>query len=352
MKRLLLITIIAISLVITGCVSNELTSEQIKDQMRAHEDSVRDLICTMLVTSNNETMVANYTYKYPDMIRMEYKKHPELAGQIMVSNGTYMWMYDPASNSVETASIPAYARMNLSKNAQLIENLLDAYTITPNGTGIVSGRECYRITATPIDVRGPRGPISIELWLDQKNWMPIKIETYQNNTRATCMEYRDIRFNTGIPNSTFEFKIPEGATVESVDNTPPAKMTLEEAQAKVLFGIKEPKDLPQGYALDNIMTAPVSASETGVILVYTNTTEGDPSLAQSTAIQLIESAHNESVKRPTPAGENETIMIGEHKCTITAFGKSLVLQWDDGEREFVLGGTLDREELIRIAKSI
>ena len=349
MKRILLVTIIAISLVITGCVSNELTSEQIKQQMRAHEDSVHDLASTLVVTSNNETMVANYTYKYPDMIRMKYLKHPDLAGQIMVSNGTYMWMYDPAGNSVKTASIPAYAQTNVSKNAQLIENLLDTCTIVPNGTGIVSGRECYRITATPTDVRGPT---SIELWLDQANWMPDKIETYQNHTRTMRMEYQDMRFNTGIPNSTFEFKIPEGATIESMDKATPAKMTLEEAQAKVLFGIKEPKDLPQGYALDNIMTAPVSASETGVILVYTNTTEGNTSLAQSTTIQLIESAYNESAKRPTPAGENETVMIGEHKGTIIAFGKSLALQWDDGEREFVLGGTLDRGELIGIAKSI
>ncbi|MEA1944710.1 MAG: DUF4367 domain-containing protein [Euryarchaeota archaeon] len=349
MKRILLITIIGISLVITGCVSNELTTEQIEQQMRAHEDSVRDLAGTMVVTSNNETMVANYTYKYPDMIRMEYTEHPELAGQITVSNGTYIWMYDPVSNSVKTASIPAYAQTNVSRNAQFIENLLDTCVIVPNGTGIVSGRGCYRITATPTDVRVP---ISMELWLDQENWMPIRIETYQNNELAMRMEYQDMRFNTDIPNSTFEFEIPEGATIESMDETTPEKMTIEEAQAKVVFDIEEPEYLPQGYELDNIMVVPVSMHENGVIIMYTNTTEGDALLARSTTIQLIESAYNESVRRPTPEGENETIMIGEHNCTITAFGESLALQWGDGEREFMLGGALDREEMIRIAKSI
>ena len=50
--------------------------------------------------------------------------------------------------------------------------------------------------------------------VDSENWMPLKIETFDKNDKLmTSIEYRDIKFNIGIPDSEFEFKIPEGAKV-------------------------------------------------------------------------------------------------------------------------------------------
>jgi outer membrane lipoprotein-sorting protein len=331
--NILLITIIGISLLMAGCVDNELTSEQIEQQIMAHQDSVQSFTCNMVMTSNNETMIMDYAYKQPNLIRMEYTEPSEMVGQVMVSNGTYIWMYDPTKNLVKTANIPASAQTNRSRDALFLKDLVDTCTIVPNGTGTVSGRQCYRITATPDNAPMP---MSVEVWLDKLNWMPDKIETYQNGELLMSMEYRDIAFNVDIPNSTFEFEIPEGATVESTDETAaPATMTIEEAQAEVSFDIKEPVYLPPGYELESVMVTPISASEDGVVLVYTNATDENMLSAQLTVVQLVESAYNESAKpMASPEGDNETITVGDgYDCTMTTmetpFGKTVVLQWND-----------------------
>jgi outer membrane lipoprotein-sorting protein len=356
--NVLLITIIGISLLMAGCVDNELTSEQLERQILAHQDSVRDISYTIVMTRNNETMVMDYAYKHPNMIRVEYKEPFEIAGQIIISNGTHGQMYDPIRNSVRVEAIPEYAQTNASMNAQLIEEVLDTCVIVPNGTGSILGHRCYRITATPKEM-GMSIPISMEIWFDKWSWVLVKIDTYQNNELAMSMEYQNIKLNTNIPNSTFEFEIPEGATVESTDETaPPATMTIEEAQAEVSFEIKEPEYLPPGYEMQSAMITPVLASEDGVVLLYTNATDENMLSAQLTLVQLVESAYNESAEpMASPEGDNETITVGDgYDCTMTtmetAFGKTVVLQWNDGARDYMLAGSLVREEMIDIANSI
>ncbi len=354
--NILLITIVGISLLMAGCVDDELTSEQIEEQILANQDSVQSFTCNMVMSSNNETMVMDYAYKQPNMIRMEYIEPSEVAGQVMVSNGTYIWMYDPSENLVKTANIPESAQTNRSRDALFLKDLIDTCTIVPNGVGTVSGRQCNRITATPED---SFMPMSVEVWLDRWNWVPLKIETYQDGELLMSMEYQDIEFNVDIPNSTFEFEIPEGATVESTDETAaPATMTVEEAQAEVSFEIKEPAYLSPGYEVDSVMVAPVSISEDGVVITYANATDENALSAQLTVVQLVESAYNESAEPPmSPEGDNETITVGDgYDCMMTTmetpFGKTVVLQWNDGARNYMLASSLDREEMIDIANSI
>ena len=357
--NILLITIVGISLMMAGCVDNELTSEQIKHQILTHQDSVQSFTCSMVLSSDNETMVMDYAYKQPNMIRMEYTEPSEVAGQIMVSNGTCVRMYDPVENIVRTSNVPEYAQTNRSRDVLFLKDLIDTCAIVPNGAGTVAGRQCYRITATPED--SPM-PMTVEVWLDKWNWMPLKIETYQNDKLLMSMEYRDVKFNVDIPNSTFEFEIPEGATVESTDETAmPETMTpktIEEAQAGVSFDIKEPVYLPSGYEMESVMITPVSASESGVVILYTNATDENVMSAQLTSVQLVESAYNESADpMPLPKGDNETITVGDgYNCTMTTmetpFGTTTLLQWNDGTREYLLAGSLDREDMINISNSI
>ena len=360
MKRtsILLIAIAGISLLMAGCVSDELTSEQLAEQMQEHGNSVQEYTYTLVMTDmmRNETMVVDLAYKNPGMIRMEYKEPAEVAGQLQVSNGTYTWMYDPMSNTVRTAAVPADARMNETLNTRFIEGLLDTCTIEPHGRAVIEGRGCYVITATPKEAG--MFATSMRLWFDRETWMLLKMDTSQNGELVMRMEYKNVQFDAEIPDSTFEFEVPEGATVESMDGaTAPPEMTLEEAQVEVTFEIKEPDHLPPGYERGMIMTVPVSASDNGVLITYTNTTEENVLSAQLTTVQLIESPYNESTERPVPeGGDVETVQVNGHDCTITTMqgmiGETRVLHWDDGECDFMLAGALDREAMIEIAKSI
>ena len=352
--------IAGISLLMAGCVSDELTSEQIVEQMREHKNDVQECTYTMVWadTMLNETVVIDFAYKTPGMIRMEYKEPAEFAGKLQVSNGTYTWMYDPANNTVRAGAVPADAQINESLNGMFIDGLLDTCTIEAQGRAVADGHACYVVTATQKDVDVVE--VSRRLWFDRATWMLLKTATQnQNGEVVVRMEYRDVQLDIDIPDSTFEFEVPEGATVESMDRaTAPQEITLEEAQAEVTFEIKEPDHLPPSYEIDIIMAVPISESDKGVIITYTNATEEDAQSAQLTTIQLTESPYMSTARQMTEG--IETVRINGHDCTITTFrarvGETRVLQWllkwDDGECDFVLAGALDQEEMIRIAKSI
>ncbi|KAF5410520.1 MAG: outer membrane lipoprotein-sorting protein [Euryarchaeota archaeon] len=362
--HLLLIAIATISLLISGCVSTDsaLTGEQIAKNMEKQQDSVHDLSCTISIVGNTsatgaaETVVMEYAYKEPGMARMKYMAPSEIAGQVMVSNGTYAWVYNPLDNSVKTMSIPEQEQTDKSMIAQFVDELTTAYTLKQSGSDTVAGHGCYTLTATPT---GMSMPMSMEIWVNKETWMPLKIETHRDGECLMEVEYQNLSVNTNISDDTFKFEAPEGATIESMDSmadAAPKSMTLEDAQATVTFEIKEPAYLPQGYEIGEIMAAPASMSEKSVAIVYTNNTTDDAMSQQLTAIQLAESAYNESVKQPSPTGETETVAVRGQSCNMTMiagpFGETRVLQWHDSERYYILAGTLDQVELIKIAESI
>lgn len=287
---------------------------------------------------------------------MEYLEPSEIAGQVLVSNGTYAWVYNPLDNSVKTMPIPEQEQTDKSMIAQFVDELTTAYTLEQSGSGTVAGHGCYTVTATPT---GMSMPMSMEIWVDKGTWMPLKIETHRDGERLMGVEYQNLSVNTNIPDNIFKFEAPEGATIESMDSmadTTPESMTLEDAQAAVTFEIKEPAYLPQGYEISQIMAAPASMSETSVAIIYTNNTTDDAMSQQLTAVQLAESAYNESVTQPSPTGETETVMVHGQSCNMTMiagpFGETRVLQWHDNERYYILAGSLDQVELIKIAESI
>ncbi|HIE31554.1 MAG TPA: hypothetical protein EYP67_04115, partial [Methanosarcinales archaeon] len=74
-NSILPIAIAGISLLMAGCVSDELTSEQIVEQMQEHKNDVQEYTYTMVWADMmlNETVVIDFAYKTPGMIRMEYK---------------------------------------------------------------------------------------------------------------------------------------------------------------------------------------------------------------------------------------------------------------------------------------
>ena len=106
------------------------------------------------------------------------------------------------------------------------------------------------------------------------------------------------------------------------------------------------------------MVTPVSASEDGAILVYANATDENMLSSQLTMVQLVESAYNESAEpMASPEGDNETITVGDgYICTVTTvinpFGETRVLQWNDGERNYMIASSLELEEMLNIADSI
>lgn len=280
--------------------------------------------------------------KNPGKNRFEYLEPAEMAGQVMVSDGKTIWSYDPKKNEVTKMDMPEI-NISISEQdyTQSIKELLNQTDISYQGTEKFGGRNVYIMKASPKN--GSMG-IRYSMWVDSENWMPLKMEMFDKNDKLmTSIEYRDITFNTGIPDSEFEFKIPEGAKVSTREKlAPPKKMTLEEAKKEVNFSVISPSYLPEGYVFESATVFKYDKMEI-VSLTYQK---------GSQTLQLSEELKDETKQAPD-FGDAENVSInGAEGKIMSGFGETKMLTWNIGNLDLMLSCPLGKEEMIKIAGSI
>ena len=341
---IVLLAVIVISL-ISGCTAN-MSAEQIAQKMKEKQDSIKDYSATMVVSPSfggKDNMVkAKIMNKMPDKSRIEYLEPAEMAGQVMVNDGKTIWNFDPGKNEVTRMEIPEFTPSE-QDYTQFIKEILNQTDISYQGTEKFEERSVYNIKASPRD-RSMLMGMHYNMLVDSENWMPLKIEMFDKNDKLlTSIEYRDIKFNTGIPDSEFEFKIPEGAKVVTRElPAPPKQMTLEEARAEVNFTVLVPSYLPEGFTFNSSTVFKYDKLET-VSLQYKK---------DSQILSLSESRKDESSPSPD-MGESETVDInGVEGRMIQGFGDNKMLIWNNGELELILSSPLSKEEMIKVAGSI
>ncbi|MEA1868851.1 MAG: outer membrane lipoprotein-sorting protein [Euryarchaeota archaeon] len=281
--------------------------------------------------------------KSPDKSRFEYIEPAELAGTVMVTNGSTMWMYDPAKNQVTKMELRETECGPFDMNyTEIIRNLLNETDLSYGGTESINGRSAYVLNITPRDETELVQDITnTRVWVDCENWMLLGIAMYDpDENLAVKTEYRDITFNTGIPDSEFIFEVPEGAVVveRSFEDRMPQEMTLEEARGNLSFDLKTPLYLPDGCEFDHA----VVFGKNRVSLMYTNGSELlHISEWVSDAVDHIEPEISD------PKGVSINGTDGEFG---SMFGIN-TLRWSAGGIEYSLSGTITKEEMLRVAES-
>ena len=353
MKQMAAAAIVIAAVLLTGCVDqmSEMSADEIASMMEAKQESIKDFSATMVMTSSfggeDMTMRATMVTKPPDKNRIEYTEPAELAGTVMVTNGSTMWTYDSAKNQVTKMALPEDMPSEMDYT-ELVKNLLDENDISYKGTENVGGRSAYVIDATPKD-GGEIGIITrMRVWVDRENWMLIGIEVYDKDDNLfSKVEYRDIMFNTGIPDSEFIFETPEGATVveTSLEDMIPKEMTLEEARADLTFDPKTPSYLPEGYEFDHAMLlGDLYGSEQEIVsLKYTN---------GSGILHLRECVSDGSGQLEPAMGEPEVVSINDTGGEFTSmFGRNS-LWWSADGIDYSLSGAIEQDELVTVAESL
>ena len=171
------------------------------------------MILTSSLAGKVETAKVKIMNKMPGMSRMEYLEPAEIAGQVVVSDGRTFWTYDPNKKEVTKMDIQETGMTFEQDYAKSIKELLSQTDISYKGTENFEGHKVYLITTTPRNGDIWQG-MRFNLWVDSETWMPLKMDTIdKNDNLLTSVEYRDVKYNTGIPDTEFEFKVPEGAKV-------------------------------------------------------------------------------------------------------------------------------------------
>ncbi len=352
-KQIAAVAIVIAAVLLTGCVDqmSEMSADEIASMMEAKQAEIEDFSATMVVTSSyggdDMTVRATMVTIPPDKSRVEYTEPAELTGMVMVTNGSTMWMYDPAKNQVTKMVLPVDMPSEMDYT-QIVKALLDENDISLEGIEDVGGRSTYVLKATPKN-ETERGLFSnTRVWVDRENWMVLGMEMYdRDDNLISKAEYRDITFNTGIPDSEFIFEVPAGADVveTSLEDMVSKEMTLEDARANLTFDPKTPSYLPDGYVFDHAMLlGDLYGSEQEILsLKYTN---------GSGILHLRECVSDGSDQLKPAMGEPEIVEINGTDGEFTSmFGRNS-LQWGADGIDYSLSGEFEQDELVKVAESL
>lgn len=217
---IVVLAVILVSL-LSGCT--EMSADQIANKMKENQNTIKDFSATMVMSSsimgNNLNLKAKILNKMPEKSRIEYIEPSEMAGQVAVSDGNTIWSYDPRTNVVTKMALPENDK-SFQMDYTFIKELLNETDISYQATEKFEGRNVYVIKASPKNADIMMGG-RYTMFVDSETWMPLKIDMFDKDDKLMIsIEYREIKFNTGIPDSEFEFKIPAGAKVVTQEPLP------------------------------------------------------------------------------------------------------------------------------------
>ena len=347
-KLLLMLLLISSAMFVAGCIDEDLSAEQIAEKMQQKQEDIEDYSYTMHMTiefgDQNMVTQADMMYKKPNKFKAVQKQPAEMAGSISVSDGETMWMYNPQQNTVMIMDMPDMPEQNEMDYLQIIEMMLNESDFSLAGVEKVDGRTTYVIDMSPKDESDLGMFGDMKVWIDEETWMPLKMEMKDaNGNPMYSAEYRNFQINTGISDEEFQFEIPEDAKVQTMEEMMlPQEMTLEEAQEEATFDILVPSYLPEGYEFDNAMV--IQGFIETVSLTYHN---GDERLGISELVF-------EDEPQTSPIMNNaEVVSInGVEGKLVSIYGDNKMLQWEIGNIQLTLSGSLDKDNLIQIAGSM
>ncbi len=347
----LVLLLISSAIFVTGCTDDELDVKQIAEKMQQKQDSIEDYSYTMYMTmefgGQKMETEADMMYKKPNKLKTVQTQPAEMAGSVTVSDGETIWLYDAQQNTVMIMELSETPEQNEQDYLQLIEMMMNESDFSLAGIEEVDGRTTYVIDMSPKDESDDLGMLGdMKVWVDKETWMPLKMDMKDaDGNPMYSMEYRNFQTNTGISDDEFQFEVPEGAKVHTLNMDEvlmPQAMTLEEAGEEATFDILVPSYLPDGYEFDNAMV--IQGFVETVALTYKN---GDERLGIS------ESVFEDEPQTSQIMDSAEVVSINDVEGKlVTIYDDYKMLQWEIGNIQLTLSGSLDKEELIQIAESM
>jgi len=356
-KMLFLLTLVILALFASGCTEKELSAEEIAARMLEKQGSIEDYSYTMHMTSYiGEKVVESEfktMYKKPHMLKNFLQEPGKEEETLVLSDGEFRWTYALGTNTVMKTKLPETPELTGDDYLSLIGITLNDTDVSLLGTEEIEGREAYLLEMTPKGTGEEAPAYSMKVWIDKETWMELGYEMYDSSgTLTSKVEIRDLKVNTGIPDSEFEFKIPEGATVKTMDTEEielPEELSLEEAKGRVGFEILIPAYLPEGCTFSHAMayntseTAPEGQAYEAVILTYVKGKE---------SISITEAVYEDQAPESAIMDSAEDISVNGKDGKYLVFGDMKILRWKIGNVNLSLTASLEKDELLKIAESI
>jgi len=198
-------------------------------------DSLQDFSAMVTTVSERGTFREVVWFKRPDRFRVSYldehpvdPEHPTKEGDLVVFDGETQWHYVNATD--EVLYVSAWARnytfgeeyaMGAFDTLGQVRNLLADHECSLSGVQTEDGKTIYvlevanttRIAETPDRQWYP--VYAVYAGIEKDSWILRRADFFNAKGRALLtVEYRNVTWNTGIPDSPFQYSPPEEAVIK------------------------------------------------------------------------------------------------------------------------------------------
>lgn len=147
--------------------------------------------------------------KRPDRFLMKFS---EPAGDVILSDGRYFWLYYPSADrkQVLRAEATTGAAGGVDLQAQFLGDPIRRFTYKYHGIQTVNGRPAHVLTLTPRQRMGYR---SLKVWIDTKDALVRRFILTENNGVVLEINLSDLIVNRPLSNDLFHFVPPADAKI-------------------------------------------------------------------------------------------------------------------------------------------
>jgi outer membrane lipoprotein carrier protein len=170
-------------------------------------DFVQDLTVPLLESTQRSR--GTMYHRRPDRFLMKFS---DPAGDVVVADGRYLWLYYPSSDAkqvIRTTLAEGGSQVDLQR--EFLSNPTARFNATLDGTESVAGRAARLLTLLPKQASSPYR--KIRLWVDEKDALVRRFEITEQSGTVRRLELRNLQANVTLPDRLFAFSPPAGAQV-------------------------------------------------------------------------------------------------------------------------------------------
>jgi chaperone LolA len=158
--------------------------------------------------NSNQTSRGKLYQRKPDRFLMRFT---EPAGDVMVADGRYFWIYYPSSDRTQVIRTSiAEGGEQADFQRQFLSNATDRFVATLNGQEDVGGEGTWALTLVP---RRASPYKVVRIWVDRDDYLVRRFEMTEENNSVRRVELRNLKVNQPISDALFTFTPPAGTHV-------------------------------------------------------------------------------------------------------------------------------------------
>lgn len=157
---------------------------------------------------SNTTSSGKMYQKRPDRFLLKFMQP---AGDVIVADGRYFWVYYPSADRRQVLRAPAaQGAGGVDLQAQFLGDPLHRFTYTFAGSEAVRGRKAYVLDLVPKTNAGYK---SLKVWIDAQDHLARRFIVTESNGVVQEFTLANLKLNPTLSNDLFRFTPPADAHI-------------------------------------------------------------------------------------------------------------------------------------------